>query len=385
LNPVVSIDPLHKWPNKEYQGDPSAPGYYPLKPDWYPQNDLAGVNALYAGCDMQLVVEVDPDPFRDRIFTLNYLGALTKDMIEDAKGEPFADFYTLPKGASRFTLKFSLPTIPNELEGKKGALEVVFQGSGRDTSAWMTLYNHPSYTDIFVNHIVDNTGRINLGITGGTPNLMMSINGRPWKNAYSPLTEMEQFSISDGVSIWLREPNGCWEMQFFFRSYAPDPVLQRLIEITPFPGVQTTPAAGSHYVFSHHDFTFTASFADGNPRKVMASGYYSGIRNELIGRKLEEGLYEYVIRSVTEPWTITFSVEPASGETGVSQVEGLSIRAYKNTLYIHSDMNRKIYIYDMKGSLYKCIDVSEGDHYVMLERGIYLVVTGIKRYNILIY
>ncbi|MDR0574376.1 MAG: hypothetical protein LBG96_10180 [Tannerella sp.] len=59
---------------------------------------------------------------------------------------------------------------------------------------------------------------------------MRSINGYSWQNAYAPLTKNEQESVYDGVSIRLREPNGCWEAQFFFITYT-DPVIQRSIEI----------------------------------------------------------------------------------------------------------------------------------------------------------
>jgi hypothetical protein len=334
---------------------------------------------------MHFVIEVDPDPYRDRVFTLNYLGALTKEVVIDVEGKPLADAYTIPKGASNYTIKFSMTEVNKEVEGMKGALEAVIAGGGRDTSAWISLYNHPSYNSIMVAQHVDASGRINLGIAGGSPYLMMSINGLPWKNAYSPLTDMETISIDDGVSIWLREPNGCWETQMFFKTYS-IPGLQRSVEITYTPGVTTEPEAGIHYVLSREDFTFTASYSDGKPLKVMATGYYSNVSEELIGRKLENNTYEYVIRRVIEPWTVTFGPELSSYViTGTDPVDKLLVWSYNNTLNLRSGIDRTVYVYHITGTLCKRIDVKAGSDYrEIMEPGIYVVKTDNNQYKVII-
>ena len=333
---------------------------------------------------MCFVIEVDPDPYNNRVITLNYLGALSKELVVDRNGNPLADTYTLPQGESVLTIYYSLTNIDSSLEGQQGALEAAVERGGSSTSAWVTLYNHPVVDTVLVSQYVDVNGRINLGITGGTPYLMRSINGLPWKNAYEPLTDMERISINDGVSIWLREPGGCWEMQLFFITYE-TPEIQRIVTLAAFRGVTTDPVAGEYYVPGHQDFVFTASFAGGYPLKVLANGYYSGISQELIGRKLDDGRYEYVLRMVTEPWRIDFSSEPASGETGLqSLLEGLSVWSYNNTLHIRSDMDRTVYIYDMRGSLYKRINVAAGDHKETMLPGIYMVLAGQKRYTVII-
>ena len=381
--PSVAVVPDHTWPETEDQGNPGDPGYYPTKPDWKPEYDDSGKNTLYAGCEMSFIVTVDPDPYRDRTFKINYLGALTEDLIVGSDGKKLADSYTLPKNQSTYTIKFSLNDIPAELEGQQGALEAEIIGGGRDTSAWMTLYNHPTYDLILVKPILDANNKIDLGITGGSPNLMRSINGLTWRNAYSPLTAAEQMSMADGVSIWLREPNGCWEAQFFFMTYI-DPEIQRYVEIPNSVEVTTDPGSGKHYVKGHKDFTFTASYAGGSPLKVMAQGFYSGTYKELIGQDMEDGTYQYVIRQVVEPWTITFGPDPASGITAEEYIDGISVWAHKNTLYIRSDITTRVYIYSMSGSLYKYLDIHEGDTRDILNRGVYVVVIGEKRYKVII-
>ncbi|MDR2916806.1 MAG: hypothetical protein LBV74_18590 [Tannerella sp.] len=379
----IVIVPKHTWPEKEDQGDPTEPGYYPTKPDWKQEYDEAARHDIYAGCEMKFIVTVNPDPFRDRTFTINYLGAWTKDMIVGADGRPLADSYTLPKNTATYVVDFSLLDVPADIEGQQGALEAVIAGGGRDTSQWMSLYNHPVYDLILVKPYLDVNNRIDLGITGGSPNLMRSINGYPWRNAYLPLTPDEQMAVYDGISIWLREPNGCWEEQFFFMTYI-DPDIQRYVDLPDTEGVSTNPGVGYHYVKGHQDFTFEASYSGGTPLKVMAKGVYSGKFEELIGQDLEDGSYQYKIRQVVEPWTISFEPDPASGITGEIPVNGLAVWAYKNTLYIRSDSKERAYIYSMSGSLYKYLDIKEGDTKEVMNRGVYVVVIGNNRYKVII-
>lgn len=213
---------------------------------------------------------------------------------------------------------------------------------------------------------------------------MRSINGHAWRNAREPLNNIEQLSVNEGVSIWLREPNGCWEKQFFFASYE-SPEIAHSIDIPSSTDVITNPGAGRYYVNGYRDFTFTASFPGGTPLKIMAEGFYSGTYTELIGQDLNDGTYQYVISKVVEPWTVSFDSVPASWITGEQHVGVLSVWSYKNTLHIRSDRNTKASIYILDGSLYKYLDIKEGDNKEILNPGIYLIVIGNERYKVIIH
>ncbi|MDR1381906.1 MAG: hypothetical protein LBJ47_10585, partial [Tannerella sp.] len=312
-------------------------------------------------------------------------GALKKEFVVGIDGEPLEDYYTLPAGQSTFKLYFYMKDVPEEVAGQTGYVEATLLTGGSDKSAEVTLYNRPAYDgDLpLIRPYVDVNSMLDLGITGGSPNLMRSINGHTWRNAYEPLNETERMSVGSGGSLWLREPNGCWEEQFFFISYE-EPEIRRYIDIVGSEGIITNPGSGRHYAPGYSNFTFTASFPGGIPLKVMAKGFYSGRYEELTGRALDDGAYEYVIYRVVEPWTVTFGPEPASVITGEERVGGLSVWSYKNTLNIRSDVKTKAYIYTLSGSLLKCLDVQEGDNREILERGIYVIVIGNNRCKVII-
>jgi hypothetical protein len=163
------------------------------------------------------------------------------------------------------------------------------------------------------------------------------------------------------------------------------PIPQRWVEITPYSGVTSNPVAGEqHYVNGHDDFKFTLTFPDGDPLKVMALGYYSGINKEITGTDLGGGKFEYVIRQVTEPWTVTIVPEPASGGVGLEQIEGYNVWSYQNKLYIAAEAAVTVNIYSINGMLIKQPKVSAGLTTITLDRGVYIVQLNAKRYKVII-
>jgi hypothetical protein len=380
--PDVTVTPEHVWPQQD-PVDPENPGVYPTKPEWKPEYEVPGKDSWIAGCDFCFTITVDPDPYRDRTFNIHYLGALKKEFVVDRNtGNPLEDSYVLPRGQATYTIYFSLTDIPDEQAGQTGALEAEIAGGGSHVSSQVQLYNRPSYDRILVRPVVNQNGNINLGITGGSPYLMRSINGHNWRYVNEPLSDMEQLSVIDGVSIWLREPNGCWEMQFFFETYV-NPEVRHYVDLPYSQDVITNPGSGKHYVEGHKNFTFTASFPGGIPLKITAQGFYSGTYLELVGEDLEDGSYKYVIPRVVEPWTVSFGSEPSG--TKEPYVKGLSVWSYRNTLNIRSDTNTKASIYMLNGSLYKQLDIKEGDNKEILNRGVYLIITDNNRYKVIIY
>jgi hypothetical protein len=149
----------------------------------------------------------------------------------------------------------------------------------------------------------------------------------------------------------------------------PTPDIQRSVDLPSVEGVTTNPEAGRHYVGGHKNFTFTATFT-GAPLKVTATGFYSHNTIDLdnTARSLGGNMYEYTIRQVVEPWTIF--IGPAVGNDGVP---GHRVWAHKDVLYISSEKEDVVSIYNMTGVLNKKIDIPEGMSRFTLEKGIYVV------------
>jgi hypothetical protein len=87
------------------------------------------------------------------------------------------------------------------------------------------IYNKPVFESDEISQYIDTRGNIRLKHVSGTPvkYMMRSINGRNWEPASSPLTNMEQLAVNDGVSISLREMDKTIAyQQFQIRHYLSD-------------------------------------------------------------------------------------------------------------------------------------------------------------------
>jgi hypothetical protein len=138
-----------------------------------------------------------------------------------------------------------------------------------------------------------------------------------------------------------------------------------------------------HYVQGHDDFTFTLTFAGGEPLKVTATGFYSQRPEELIGEG-ENGTFRYTIHQVAEPWTVTVSAEPASDYVNNELIEGRAVWTYANTLYIQTVEAVRANIYTLSGTLLKQLNVTAGTTSQQLERGVYIIEIEGSRYKVIV-
>jgi hypothetical protein len=155
----------------------------------------------------------------------------------------------------------------------------------------------------------------------------------------------------------------------------PDPDIQRYVDLPAVEGVTTVPEARRHYVSSHRNFTFRATYT-GAPLRVTATGFYSGRTVDLdeTAKALENSEYEYAIYQITEPWTVYIGPEISTVfSVSNSVLESRRVWAYRNTLYINAEKEDVASIYNMTGVLYKRIEIPEGLNRFTLERGIYVV------------
>ncbi|MDR2148770.1 MAG: hypothetical protein LBE91_20205, partial [Tannerella sp.] len=164
------------------------------------------------------------------------------------------------------------------------------------------------------------------------------------------------------------------------------PIPQRYVDLMTIPagvtvnwvkvnGDQAVHNVGRNYVQGHEDFEFNATYAGGEPFVVKAYGDYSKETVRLYPTRAENGSFTYLIRQVTEPWTVTFvTTEIESQITGTETVAGISVSTYNNVLTVTSDRTATADIYTMLGTLYRRLTVTEGTTREILPGGVYVIV-----------
>jgi len=151
----------------------------------------------------------------------------------------------------------------------------------------------------------------------------------------------------------------------------PVPPFQRYIHIHSIEGVTTDPVADLyHYVWSHDDFPFKATYADNVELDVTAIGWYSKKSVLLPGTPLSVGTYQYTIKMVTEPFDVYFD---PSNRTGNATMQNTTIWSYRNTLFINVDKDDVVSIYNVTGVLYQKLEIPAGLKKLTLDKGVYMV------------
>jgi len=126
-----------------------------------------------------------------------------------------------------------------------------------------------------------------------------------------------------------------------------------------------------HYVNNHQSFSFTATYASKTPLEVWATGFYSNNKVKLPAKQVGDGIFEYTISMVMEPWDITFGdIDPYIGNAVIRDDR---VWSYKNILYVNVSSEDIVSIYNMTGVLYQKIEIPAGLKKLILDRGVYVV------------
>lgn len=176
-------------------------------------------------------------------------------------------------------------------------------------------------------------------------------------------------------------PAPCREMHCLEFGKSPDPVIKRSIELNTIAGVTSDLGEGKHYVTSQKNFSFTLTFADGKPLKVMVTGVTTGEVEELFGTDMGGGTYRYILYRVVEPKIVNVLNESPTDNESIANDR---VWTYGNTLYIRTDKAIRASIYTLSGALYRQIDVPVGTVSEVLGRGVYIVELDNVRYKMVI-
>ena len=150
------------------------------------------------------------------------------------------------------------------------------------------------------------------------------------------------------------------------------PTQKRRIDLPFVEGVITEPTAGTYYVDSQKDFSFTAMFV-GDRLRVSGISYPSGTYTNLDPTSVNLGsnTYRYTLRFVQEEWLI--SIGPELSTVDMENVNGNKVWSYQNVLYVDTPGDDIVSIYTAAGLLYRRYEVSGGLNKYTLQRGVYMV------------
>ncbi|MDR2921334.1 MAG: T9SS type A sorting domain-containing protein [Tannerella sp.] len=184
-------------------------------------------------------------------------------------------------------------------------------------------------------------------------------------------------------------PDPCREtfcrLSFETKNY---PTIYRAVHIPQVAGVITVPEAGTHYVESQGDFTFSVKHPSHPANQLLmvqtnrldANGEPEELTGEL---NIEDGDHDYIIRRITHDITLKFGPELVSVDN--ASIDGGAVWSYNNTINIRVPDENVASIYSIAGQLVKRLELSAGDNPVPMERGVYIVTLQEgKKYKVIV-
>lgn len=168
-----------------------------------------------------------------------------------------------------------------------------------------------------------------------------------------------------------------------------NPEIKRMVRLPSVEGMTTDPPAGENFVRSHHDFVFTITAEPGYSLRYLdvKTGIplrdKEGIRIEKYedANKDANENAKITILQVTEPLDITINgINPVSN----TEIDNRKVWSHGDELYIKTEKEADLSIYEMNGYLYMQRKVKEPETVILLDRGVYTVVLDEITYKIVI-
>ncbi|MDR1455421.1 MAG: hypothetical protein LBJ01_07210 [Tannerella sp.] len=331
-------------------------------------------------CEYEFTATI-PDDGTSREVNLTYLG-LAKDYLVMQGGIRPPEKVTLRSGETDLSLKFQLLRTPDNLNGGTGAIVVSSPGLPSDTSAWFQIYSIPNVDDmVYYPPTTMYSGRLDLNIRGGSPNLERSFNDITWENAWLPVTPL-QIENLEGI-IYFREPEGCpADMHFSINGFGngshSTPQIVRDVTLPTLSNIATAPGPGVHQVVSGKDFTFTVTLAgpySGMLPKVTVNRQAQSGDEGIIVTPLGDDVFSVTIQSVRE--SVTVGISPMEEiHQGIESADGPRVWTSDGQLHIYAVRSGEANVYTLTGALVKKFQLVGGrTNSTALNTGFYVVLT----------
>jgi hypothetical protein len=303
---------------------------------------------------------------------------------------------SLGKASFSFTYVYGSPLTLSSIPIGSFSLEVY------DYPTVYTNFNGESIYDYFYGRTTQFPGKVEFSRTGGSQDLLYSIDGVNWKRFGSGntlvLSPLEIQNLIPGSRILLLEPNGCgnYIMPTFGvpESQVQGGIISRSIFIDPAEGegAKIIPGTGIHYVESGKKFAF----------KIFPTGPNAG-KTPIVttDRKLpipegakdietlpnEDGSWTTTIYGVQETLNVSItyeSVDLEGGSTGNAAVEGSKVWGAEGVVYITSATAGSASIYSAAGTLVKTAAYTAGTTAIPLPTGFYIISASNGKYKVVV-
>jgi hypothetical protein len=154
-------------------------------------------------------------------------------------------------------------------------------------------------------------------------------------------------------------------------------IIFRLVIIPEVEGILTEPAAGIHFVESHHDFTIAIFPQEGytlSEMRILSGSTLIDDDGRMNITRNENGSVTLVFREVNEPLTnisLTGIARMTSGNEVVDP--GYRLWADRHQLHVQAAQPAELNIYTVAGHLYKRQEIAAGKTEILLPQGLYIV------------
>jgi hypothetical protein len=230
------------------------------------------------------------------------------------------------------------------------------------------------------------SGKLDLGLTYGSPMLHRSINNYDsWKLNSQPFSLWELYEIGEEGYVLLREPNSCFPVDtIHLVDGITIPPIYRTVQIPKIAGVETAPPAGEYIVNSQDDFTFTITMFERDLLPIISTDRRIISDTEgitIIPSTTRNGIYTVIIHYIQEPVHININLTTANVET-----DGNKVWADNNQLYISSRTSGLVRVYNETGHLVTTLSLASGQNIsTTLSSGLYFIkIPDGKSYKIVV-
>jgi hypothetical protein len=252
--------------------------------------------------------------------------------------------------------------------------------------------------DYYYGRTTQYPGKIEFSRTGGSPDLMYSIDGFHWgafPGTTLALTPLDIQNLIPGSKILVSEPFGCNQPVPFIdvpEQSGVANIISRMVFIPPVEDATIIPGPGIHYVPSGKNYVF----------KIQPTGSNIGLKPEVTtDRRLfipdeesisyqtnEDGVWTVTIYAVREPLNLDITFTDAAGTkstaTGPAVPEGSRVWGADGTLYITSTTAGNAGIYGAAGALVKTVAYAPGTTATPLSAGFYIASLNHGNYKVIV-